>query len=496
MLALALAAALVAMPFQAAAGAGEAARVMGRNGAPDEAERQALAMNEAIALADIWLEQTRQYARIPALSVALVDGDRTVWSKGYGAIDVRGRRPATADTIYSVCSISKLFTAVAFMQQWEAGTVRLDDPVTTYLPWAMLAADARDSVPITMRTLLTHSAGLPRESAHPYWTGPNFPFPTTDEIRERISLQAPLYPASRTFQYSNLGLTLVGETVAAVTRRPYADYVISEILAPLGMKDTMPAFPAQRLGKDMAVGWGALLPDGTRPPVKPFDAKGITPAAGFSSTVNDLARFAAWQLRLLRSEKAELLRASTLREMQRVQYLSPDRRTSWGLGFATYVTDGREFVGHGGSCPGYRSQLLIDPANELAIALAMNTMESARDLAQQLEGLITARRNAEPFDPPPGESLDLGQYTGYYDPQPWDREAVVVPWSGGLAMITASEPEPGKNLTRLKPLGHDRFRVVEPRGEERDVASFVRDREGRIAALERFGQYTPFRRPL
>src|SRR3546814_965175 len=126
----------------------------------------------------------------------------------------------------------------------------------------------------------------------------------------------------------------------------------------------------------------------------------------------------------------------------------------------------------------------------------MNTMESARDRAQQLEGLIAARRNAEAFDPPPGEIIDFGQYSGFYDPQPWDREAVVVPWAGGLAMITASEPEPGKNLTRLKPLGHDRFRVVEPRGEERDVASFVRDREGRIVALERFGQYTPFRRPL
>src|SRR3546814_170660 len=139
------------MPFQAAAGGGEATRVMVLHGGADDAGRRMEAMGEAVVLADIWLDQTRQYAHIPALSVALVDGDRTVWSKGYGTIDARGRRPATADTIYSVCSISKLFTAVAFMQQWEAGTVRLDEPVTTYLPWAALAPDGRDSVPITMR---------------------------------------------------------------------------------------------------------------------------------------------------------------------------------------------------------------------------------------------------------------------------------------------------------------------------------------------------------
>src|SRR3546814_11059761 len=96
-------------------------------------------------------------------------------------------------------------------------------------------------------------------------------------------------------------------------------------------------------------------------------------------------------------------------------------------------------------------------------------MESARVLAQQLEGIFAARRAAEPFDPPQGEGVDLGQYTGYYDPQPWDRESAIVEWAGGLVIITASDPEPGRNLVRLKPLGHDRFLVVEARGEERDV---------------------------
>lgn len=495
----ALGLALAALPV-GAAGAGEAERIAYLPGASPAAgsadQYDRVTMAEAVTLADIWLEQTRQYAHIPALSVAVVDGNRAQWSKGYGTLDAKGRRPATADTIYSVCSISKLFTAVAFMQQWEAGKMRLDEPVTTYLPWARLAPDGRDSVPVTMRTLLTHSAGLPREAAFPYWTGPDFPFPSAGEIRERIASQAPLYPASRTFQYSNLGFTLIGEAVAAASGRGYAQQVNEVILAPLAMRDTRANLPVAMLGKELAVGWGALLPDGTRPQVKPFDARGITPAAGFSSTVNDLARFAAWQLRLLRTGQAEVLRASSLREMQRVQYLSPDRRTSWGLGFANFVVDGREFVGHGGSCPGYRSQMLIDPANDFAIALAMNTMESARDLAQQLEGIFAARRAAEQFDPPPGEPVNLGRYAGFYDPQPWDRETAIVVWAGGLAVLTASDPEPAENLIRLKPLGNDLFRVVTLRGEERDVVRFINDIGGHPVAFERFGQYTPFRRPL
>lgn len=458
-------------------------------------EQGRIAYEEAIALADIWLDQIQQFERIPAISASIVVQDRT-WASGYGTIDRAGRIPATADTIYSICSISKLFTAVAFMQQWEMGKVRLDEPVTTYLPWATLAEDERESVPITMRGLLTHSAGLPREAVNPYWTGPNFPFPSSDEVRDGISSQSPLYPASRTFQYSNLGITLVGETVAEVSGTPYDEYIAARILQPLGMENTQPFIQADQFGKEMAVGWSALNPDGTRSPVNLFDARGINPAAGFSSTVTDLAKFASWQLRLLKSGEANLLRASTLREMHRVHYLTPDRRTSWGLGFANFQINGREVVGHGGSCPGYRSQLLIDPANGAAIAVAMNAMESAGGIARRLGALLSARLGANSFEQPKGGAVNLAEYAGYYDPAPWERETVVVPWAGGLAVVTASDSDPADNLTRLKPLGGDQFRVMHRSGEERDIVSFIRDSDSNITHMSRYGQFTPFKRPL
>lgn len=458
---------------------------------PAQPTAQEDALREAVLAADYWLEQIRQYRRIPALSVALVKDQQTVWSKGFGYTDRAMRHPATADTIYSICSISKLFTAVAFMQQWEKGKVRLDEPVSTYLPWAKLAANERDSVPVTMRGLLTHSAGLPREAVNPYWTGPDYPFPTEQEIRAGIGNQEALYPASTTFQYSNLGLTLVGETVEAVSGTPYGDYATANILAPLGMENTRPFIPDGLYGKQMAVGWGSLEADGTRPKVKLFDAKGINPAAGYSSTVNDLAKFAQWQFRLLASEKPELLRASTLREMQRVQYITPDRRTSWGLGFANFQMDGREVVGHGGSCPGYRSQLLIDPAGQMAVAVAINAMDDTGHLARVVGAMVATRLAAQPFAAPEGGAVDLRDYVGVYDSQPWGADYALVPWAGGLAGIEAGARDPIDNLERLKPLGNDRFRVVTGRGEERDIVTFHRDAAGHVTQLERFGQFTP-----
>ncbi|MFX4377496.1 serine hydrolase domain-containing protein, partial [Acinetobacter baumannii] len=79
----------------------------------------------------------------------------------------------------------------ALMQLYEADKVRLDAPITTYLPWATLKPIGTDSGPITLRAVLSHAAGLPREADFPYWSPPNFTFPTRDQLRDRIGQQLP-----------------------------------------------------------------------------------------------------------------------------------------------------------------------------------------------------------------------------------------------------------------------------------------------------------------
>ena len=264
-------------------------------------EKAAKARAEAIRVADAWLDSVQVYQHIPGDPRRRGCGRRLVWSKGYGTIDADHKVPAAPDTIYSICSISKLFTSVSLMQQWEQGKVHLDEPITTYLPWAKLKTTDEDSVPITLRGLLSHSAGLPRESDFPYWSGPDFPFPTREQIHETITQQSTLFPAERYFQYSNLGLTLVGETVEAVSGRPYAEYAKAHVLDPIGLRDTRTYMPMDLYGKRLAVGYGAMKRDGARDLLKPFNTRGITPAAGYASAVQGLARFASWQFRLLRT---------------------------------------------------------------------------------------------------------------------------------------------------------------------------------------------------
>ncbi|MEX1309562.1 MAG: serine hydrolase domain-containing protein, partial [Candidatus Sulfomarinibacteraceae bacterium] len=164
---------------------------------------------DAVAAWETWIEYQLAINRIPAASVGIVHDQELLSARGFGLANPATAEPATAETIYSICSISKLFTSVALMQLKEEGKVRLDAPVADYLDWFTLKDVHPDDEEITVRRLLSHSSGLPRESDYPYWSDPDFVFPTHDEIVDRLSDQQTLYPSSRYFQYSNLGLTLV-----------------------------------------------------------------------------------------------------------------------------------------------------------------------------------------------------------------------------------------------------------------------------------------------
>ncbi len=437
---------------------------------------------EALRLVDIWLDSVQVYGRLPALSSAIVQGDRIVWSKGYGGIDAARRTPATAQTLYSICSISKLFTSVAIMQQWETGKVSLDVPLTTYLPWATLkrSPSIGDSTPVTLRGVLSHSSGLPQEADIPYWSPPDYPFPTQAQLRASLSDLSPVGPAGRQYHYSNLGLALVGETVAAVAREPYADYVQTRILDPLGLKDTHPFLPMNLYGTRLAVGWGALDRGGNRALLQPFDARALTPAAGYASTVEDLGRFAAWQFRLLRSETPEVLKVSTLRELHRVQYISQDRKIARGLGFEVTRSGDHTYVGTTGNCPGYNSNLSLRPETETAIATALTGSELATGYNEAIFALLD-KRNGFGFRGPaidPGAGLEA--YAGRYTAQPYAAEAIIVPWAGGLALLQLPSQNPASSLMLLRPMGRDRFRIIREDGSEADEVRFERNAAGQI----------------
>jgi CubicO group peptidase (beta-lactamase class C family) len=159
-------------------------------------------------------------------------------------------------------------------------------------------------------------------------------------------------------------------------------------------------------GGRLATGYTPLDRAGQRHALVSFQTRAIAPAAGYASTVEDLARFAAWQFRLLDSAwgtsaelipGASILRPTTPREMQRVHRVDPElfagEGSHWGLGFGIYPEDEQQtaettFVGHGGACPGFRTSLRLQPDTKFA-AIVMINAEGAR----ASPGVITRAAN-------------------------------------------------------------------------------------------------------
>jgi len=151
-------------PVLAAIVLGFAAALPGAAVPDDQAESN---HGNELALIGQWLEGQRAYDRVPGLTAALVHDQNLLWSGAFGYADVDSKQAAAPDTIFGICSISKLFTGIAAMQLRDQGKLRLDDPVSQLLPWFDIELTYAGSPEITLEGLLTHSAGLPRESDSP-----------------------------------------------------------------------------------------------------------------------------------------------------------------------------------------------------------------------------------------------------------------------------------------------------------------------------------------
>lgn len=445
----------------------------------------------ALSVLDAWIEGTRIYDQVPGISAGVVVGKDLIWKQGYGYSNLETQRPADSETIYSICSISKLFTSIGVMQLRDAGELRLSDPVADHLAWYDIEQAHPGSGPATIESLLTHSSGLPRESDFPYWNGPDFPFPTREEVIERLDDQETLYPAQRNFQYSNLALTLAGEVVQAVSGVEYQDYVQANILEPLGLEDTRPFYPEELRGEQLAIGYTGMHRDLQRDPVAPFFTRGITAAAGFTSTVEDLARFASWQFGLLDQElpgETDILAPNTLREMQRVHWIDPDWETTWGLGFAVRRVDDMTVVGHGGGCPGYITSFGMVPAKRVAAIMLTNAGDGpAGRLANNALKLMTAAV-AKAEKPVEEEMPDHSRYEGNYQSPPWGGETAIRQWGDQLAVLDLPTRDLD-DVTRLEHVEGDTFVRLTDDGEKRESWTFEIGSDGRAERIKVHGIY-------
>ena len=423
-------------------------------------------LKAAIDLLEAWIEAQAAYSELPGMSMGIILDQDLIWSRGFGYGDRDKKTPARPDTIYRVASLTKLFTNTAIVQLRDQGALQLDDPVARHLPWFALRNPFPDAPEITIRHLLTHTAGLPREAAFPYWT--DFQFPSREQLLESLPDQELVYPPETCFKYSNLGLALAGEIISSTAGLPYGDYIHQHILAPLEMHSTSVVLPAAHKNR-LATGYSRYLPGHERRVEPAVDTGALAAAGNLSSTVEDMARFAALQFSSAPVGGRQILKASSLREMHRVHWLFPNWEGGLGLGFMVFRQPQRTLVGHSGQLPGYRTLMLLSPAEKLGLVIMTNATDGNphfyANQAFQLLGKALgdpSPRPPMPFDP------DWHRYAGKYRSLFADIQILVL--NERLVLVNPTEIKPEGAMYEMIPTGPHSFRLegedgIGPRGE-------------------------------
>ena len=410
-----------------------------------------------IALFSAWFEGQVAIRGLPGAVVGVVSDQDLIWAKGFGYADVDADQQMKIDTRFRMASHSKLFTATAIMQLREEGKVRLDDPVTDYLPWFMFELSAEDDPPITVEHLLTHSSGLPREAGS-HWS--DLDFPTSEEVQELISRRRAAFSPEVRWKYSNLAYTIAGMVVEKVSGVGWADYLQKNIFDPLGMSATS----IDREDSKMATGYGPRLPDGSRQ-VFPFvDARGMAAATGLTSTVEDMARFVSAQFRSGDRGGDRVLRTASLREMHRVRMLETTWTRGQGIGFSVRRLDDELYVGHGGGYPGYTTNTTIHLDSKVGVIVLTNTNDSnPAHIAEELMSSVGKAVAVVTRSKPKGVTWDptWERFAGVYRNR--GRETRVLVMNQKLVSMNPWATSIGDPI-EFEPIGDGTFRMLAPTG--------------------------------
>ena len=316
------------------------------------------------------IEQWREKERVAGIALAITDRERVVYSRGFGVESVdRPAVPVTGKSMHRAASITKIFSGITMLRLVDEGLLSLDEPVKTYVPWLTLK-DADAAEKITLRHLLSHTSGLPKEYT---------PEGARDEAALGPTLRVELpeaelvaSPGEGKYLYSNLGIRLASLCAERVTGKRFTELVQEAVLTPLGMEET--TFELR-----VAATYPLSVPhereeNGNPVPYRRIKENAARMAAGgLYSNAEDLCKMARCLLRGCKTEDGTpILREETFAEMCRVHAVA-DETYSYGLTMRMQEVCGHTLYGHHGYAPPYSSALFTDPETGYGVAIMLNT---------------------------------------------------------------------------------------------------------------------------
>lgn len=301
-------------------------------------------------------------------AVLVAKGDRVLFRQVYGLADLERSRPLTLDSKFRLASVSKQFTAAAILKLQDQGALSIDDPLCRWIQpcpaaWA----------PIRLSHLLSHTSGVPDLMARPLWGLRRVTPATPEELTADSAKYGLQFPPGSRIRYSNAGYNLLGRVVEIAGGKPFPDYLRTEVLDPLGLKDT----GYDDGSADIVMGY-ALFPNGLAPQPN-ANSSIVFAAGGLYSTLDDML---VWTRAL---HGGGLLSKASHDQMidSHDPPDTPDERgrppRAWGFGVFTNSLGDRvepafhdRQIYHTGSWSGFRNLVTYQPDADVTVIVLSN----------------------------------------------------------------------------------------------------------------------------
>lgn len=343
-----------------------------------------LSLEKVYAL-DASLERVLQDFSIPGLAVGIVENGVPVYVRAFGLRDKETAEPVNVHTMFHVASITKTFTAAAIMQLAERNQLTLDDPVARHVP-----AFANSS--ITIRQLLTHSAGL-KDVSHTSTTDSDA---AVLDYVSKIAGRKPAYEPGKGWEYSDAAFNVLGAVIEAASGQSYPQYLQSQLLAATGMVEST----FDQTGASPAASGNAAWPHTGRIFVRradryPWD-RALLPSAGLNASVTDMTHWAALHL----NRDPSLLTPASYDAMFKHQLDSGWKGMAMGLGWQLEQRGNGWLPRHAGEEHGFSSSLTLYPEQQRAIVILSNGETTPRGEIRTLIEAVLAGGAFVPLQPP------------------------------------------------------------------------------------------------
>jgi CubicO group peptidase (beta-lactamase class C family) len=422
------------------------------------AARQSSTLNERLAAAGVY-ERIDRFAAdsmrddgTPGLALGLTSRDGLLRASTYGFADLAAKVPVVPEHLFEIGSISKSFTAIALLQQRDAGRFDPREPIVTYLPWFSLKSSF---APITGHHLLTHTAGLPRDRDDV----PSSRFQAA-ALRDRVAGS----PPGTRFAYSNVGYQILGYALEAIADQAYPDVIERGILRPLGMRSSESSITHDTRLR-LAVGYESFYDDRPRHRSHPLvPATWLEYAAGdgaLASTAGDMSAYVRMLLNRGAGPQGRILSEESFKLLITPAVKSDDdgSRYGYGLTIEEDEKDGRTIVRHSGGMVGYHSLLIADMTDGLGVILLANGPGSSGVASFALDAARAGLHGRPPPDAPARRPRpfveNAAEFAGAYSSP--DGETLKVIADGDRLLLQLAD-----RSVPLEPRGRDRFYADHP----------------------------------